>query len=150
MRGSGAHPPDAALRAVRRRLFQVLCGRRWCSPSRTGLYASSWPHAQILRIAPFILRSYGISFLLLPLNIFSTYYFQALMKPGAAFFVSAARGLVLSGALILLLPALVAPNAPVVCHTGHRGRGGRSGRRADGALYARTGHQCGKGVRKPA
>lgn len=69
------------------------------------------PTPQILRIAPFILRSYGISFLLLPLNIFSTYYFQALMKPGAAFFVSVARGLVLSGALILLLPALVAPNA---------------------------------------
>lgn len=29
---------------------------------------------------------------LLPLNIFSTYYFQAILKPGAAFFVSVARG----------------------------------------------------------
>lgn len=36
------------------------------------------------------------------LSIFSTYYFQAILKPGAAFFVSVARGLVISGALILL------------------------------------------------
>lgn len=46
---------------------------------------------------------------LLPLNIFSTYYFQAILKPGAAFFVSVARGLVISGALILLLPAVLGP-----------------------------------------
>ena len=46
---------------------------------------------------------------LLPLNIFSTYYFQAILKPGAAFFVSVARGLVISGALILLLPAVLWP-----------------------------------------
>ncbi|MFR5071033.1 MAG: MATE family efflux transporter [Bianqueaceae bacterium] len=38
------------------------------------------PTDGILEIAPAIIRSYGISFLLLPLNIFSTYYFQALMK----------------------------------------------------------------------
>ena len=46
---------------------------------------------------------------LLPLNIFSTYYFQAILKPGAAFFVSVARGLVISGALILLLTAVLGP-----------------------------------------
>lgn len=46
---------------------------------------------------------------LLPVNIFSTYYFQAILKPGAAFFVSVARGLVISGALILLLPAVLGP-----------------------------------------
>lgn len=44
---------------------------------------------------------------LLPLNIFSTYCFRAILKPGAAFFVSVARGLVISGALILLLPAVL-------------------------------------------
>lgn len=48
---------------------------------------------------------------LLPLNIFSTYYFQAILKPGAAFFVSVARGVVISGALILLLPAVLGPTA---------------------------------------
>lgn len=64
-----------------------------------------------LQIAPSIIQSYGISFLLLPLNIFSTYYFQAVMKPQAAFVVSVSRGLVISGILILLLPALVGADA---------------------------------------
>lgn len=105
---------------IRQTLHCALCAAAFFSIVWTAL-VFAFPHGfvrifmaptpQILRIAPFILRSYGISFLLLPLNIFSTYYFQALMKPGAAFFVSVARGLVLSGALILLLPALVAPNA---------------------------------------
>ena len=130
---------------IRQTLRCALCAAAFFSIVWTAL-VFAFPHGfvrifmaptpQILRIAPFILRSYGLSFLLLPLNIFSTYYFQALMKPGAAFFISVARGLVLSGALILLL------------HARHRGRGGHGSRRADGALYARTGHQCGKGVRK--
>lgn len=62
------------------------------------------PTAEILAMAPAIIRCYGLSFLLLPLNIFSTYYFQAILKPKAAFVVSVSRGLVISGILILLLP----------------------------------------------
>lgn len=62
------------------------------------------PTSEILKIAPGIIRSYSISFLLLPLNIFSTYYFQALLKPTAAFVVSIARGMILSGLFIFLLP----------------------------------------------
>ncbi len=62
------------------------------------------PTPEILDMAPAIIRTYAASFLLLPFNIFSTYYFQAIMKPGAAFAVSVARGLVISGALILVLP----------------------------------------------
>ena len=62
------------------------------------------PTDGILKIAPAIIRSYGISFLLLPLNIFSTYYFQALMKPSTSFIVSVSRGAVISGILIYLLP----------------------------------------------
>ena len=65
------------------------------------------PTAEILEMAPAIVRTYALSFLLLPFNIFSTYYFQAIMKPKAAFVVSVARGLVVSGILILILPALV-------------------------------------------
>ena len=64
------------------------------------------PTETILKIAPAIIRSYGISFLLLPFNIFSTYYFQALMKPGVSFLISVLRGAVISGALIYLLPVL--------------------------------------------
>ena len=68
------------------------------------------PTDAILAMAPFIMRSYGLSFLLLPFNIFSTYYFQALMKPGASFLISISRGIVVSAALICLLP-LIAANA---------------------------------------
>ena len=67
------------------------------------------PTPEILDMAPAIIRTYALSFLLLPFNIFSTYYFQAIMKPAAAFVISVARGLVISGALILLLPGLAGP-----------------------------------------
>ena len=69
------------------------------------------PTPEILDMAPAIVRTYALSFLLLPFNIFSTYYFQAIMKPKAAFVVSVARGLVVSGILIMVLPALVSADA---------------------------------------
>lgn len=69
------------------------------------------PTPEVLEIAPAIFRCYGMSFLLLPLNIFSTYYFQALMEPKAAFVVSVARGLVVSGIFIYLLPLVVGADA---------------------------------------
>ena len=64
------------------------------------------PTPEILTMAPAIIRTYALSFLLLPFNIFSTYYFQAIMKPKAAFIVSVSRGLVISGILIMALPVL--------------------------------------------
>lgn len=69
------------------------------------------PTDEILAIAPGIIRSYGLSFLLLPLNIFSTYYFQALMKPRTSFLVSIGRGALISGCLIYLLPAAAGADA---------------------------------------
>lgn len=69
------------------------------------------PTEEILAIAPNIIRTYGISFLLLPLNIFSTYYFQALMKPSTSFIVSVSRGALISGSLICLLPAIAGADA---------------------------------------
>lgn len=69
------------------------------------------PTQEILTIAPGIIRSYEISFLLLPFNIFSTYYFQALMRPKISFIVSVSRGAVISGILISILPAVVGTNA---------------------------------------
>ena len=62
---------------------------------------------EVLSIAPGIIRLYSLSFILLPLNVFSTYYFQSLMKPGIAFAISIARGAIISGGLILLLPMLL-------------------------------------------
>ena len=69
------------------------------------------PTPEILRIAPAIIRTYAASFLLLPFNIFSTYYFQAILQPKASFIVSVSRGLVISGILILLLPVAAGASA---------------------------------------
>lgn len=68
------------------------------------------PTANILNIAPGIIRKYSVSFLLLPFNIFSTYYFQSIMKPKVSFTISVFRGLIISGILIMILP-LIKPDA---------------------------------------
>ncbi|TDW25502.1 putative MATE family efflux protein [Breznakia blatticola] len=75
------------------------------------IYIFMKPTDSILAAAPAIIRRYSLSFILLPLNIFSTYYFQAILKPKAAFLVSVLRGCLISGALILLLPVVVNVNA---------------------------------------
>lgn len=49
------------------------------------------PTEKILEMAPSIIRTYAISFLLLPFNIFSTYYFQAIIRPKTAFIISVMR-----------------------------------------------------------
>ena len=65
----------------------------------------------VAEIAPKILRVYGMSYLLLPFNIFATYYFQAMMKPNRSLVISLARGAFVSGMMILLLPAVLGPNS---------------------------------------
>ena len=69
------------------------------------------PTAELLAISPGILRVYGLSFLFLPFNIFATFYFQAVMKERIALVGSVARGVVLSGILVLLLPAVCGPGS---------------------------------------
>lgn len=70
------------------------------------VYLFMTPTPQVLSIAPGILRAYGSSFVLLPFNIFVTYYFQAMMKPQLSLAASVARSIVVSGAMILLLPLI--------------------------------------------
>ena len=101
------------------RIRETLCCALWT----TAFFALFWtalseacpnlyirifmsPTEEILAMAPAIIRTYAVSFLLLPFNIFSTYYFQAILRPRAAFVVSVARGLVISGVLILMLPLI--------------------------------------------
>ena len=64
------------------------------------------PTPEVAEIAPAILRAYGLSYILLPFNVFTTYYFQSMMKPSLSVISSVARGIVVSGAMILLLPVL--------------------------------------------
>ena len=75
------------------------------------IYIFMSPTEEILNIAPKIIRMYALSFLMLPFNIFSTYYYQSIMNPKKAFVISVARGLIISGTLILILPVLFEPNA---------------------------------------
>lgn len=85
-------------------VFSLVCPNLY-------IYIFMKPTKAILEIAPAIIRCYSISFILLPLNIFSTYYFQALMKPKAAFYVSVFRGCIVSGILIMLLPIVTGANS---------------------------------------
>jgi len=64
------------------------------------------PTPAVLTIAPDIIHIYGLSFLLLPFNLFATYYFQAMMKANLSMIVSVARGVVVSGVLIMILPVI--------------------------------------------
>lgn len=66
---------------------------------------------EVLAIAPGIIRAYCISFLLLSYNVFSTYYFQSILRPRASFAISVLRGCLLSGSLILVFPAWLGGDA---------------------------------------
>lgn len=64
------------------------------------------PTEAVIAIAPAIMRTYGLSFLFLPINVASTFMFQSLLKSRISFIISVGRGMVLSGLLILVLPAI--------------------------------------------
>lgn len=69
------------------------------------------PTESVLKMAPGILRVYGLAYLFLPLNIFATYYFQSVMAPHKALVVSLTRGLLLCGILVYALPAVFGSTA---------------------------------------
>lgn len=64
------------------------------------------PTEGILGKAPFAIRIYATSFLLLSLNVASTYYFQSILKRVDSFLVSVLRGILINGILICVLPAI--------------------------------------------
>ncbi|MCI6508798.1 MAG: MATE family efflux transporter [Bacilli bacterium] len=51
------------------------------------------PTDNVLMIAPKIIRLYAISFILLPLNVASTFYFQSILKSNISLVISIARGI---------------------------------------------------------
>lgn len=70
------------------------------------IYLFMKPTDSILEIAPSIIRTYSLSFLLLPFNVFSTYYFQSIIKPRYGILVSVLRGLIISSILLYVLPLI--------------------------------------------
>lgn len=93
----------------------IIFGVVWTSLSLIcpNLYINIFmkPTENILKIAPSIIRVYALSFMMLPINIFSTYYFQAIMKPKISFIVSVLRGAILSSICIYVLPLLFTKDA---------------------------------------
>ncbi len=65
----------------------------------------------LFAISEVAVRLYAVGFFVLPFNVFSTYYFQSILKSGTAFLVSMLRGFVLSVAFIFLIPYLFGANA---------------------------------------
>lgn len=58
----------------------------------------------ILKLAAGIERKYFLSFIFLCFNVFTTYYFQSILKAKFAFVTSIFRGMILSTAFLFLLP----------------------------------------------
>lgn len=81
-----------------------------------GVFSLSFPSAytmifiadseSLLPLSKTAVRLYAIGFFLLPFNVFSTYYFQSILRSLSAFMVSLLRGFLLSVPLIFLLPFL--------------------------------------------
>lgn len=69
------------------------------------------PTQEVLNIAPIVIKTYCLTFIFLPLNVYSTYYFQSLLQPSIAYIISIARGCALSGFFIMLLPLICGSNA---------------------------------------
>ena len=67
----------------------------------TSLFMKTNP--AIDEIAPYAIRIYAMSFILLPINVFTTYYFQAIMRPAVSLFVSLLRGIAFSALFIMVL-----------------------------------------------
>ena len=64
------------------------------------------PNEKVLEIAPFIMRSYYTSYLLMIFNVFMTYYLQAILKQRMSFIITILRGLVFSILFVILLPLI--------------------------------------------
>ncbi len=64
------------------------------------------PSAGVLKIAPFIFRTYAVSYLLFVFNIYSTYFFQSILKSKISLVISLSRSLVVSGLFALILPLI--------------------------------------------
>ena len=66
---------------------------------------------EIVELAHIAVRPYSVIFLFLALNVVSTYYLQSTLQDKKATTISLLRGLIVSGIMIFLLPALLGEGA---------------------------------------
>lgn len=64
---------------------------------------------EIVALAHEAVRPYSVIFLFMALNVTATYYLQSTLQDKKATAISLLRGLIISGGMILLLPALIGP-----------------------------------------
>lgn len=69
------------------------------------------PKENVLSIAPSIMRVYALAFIVLPFNVYFTYYFQAILRTKISIIVSLARGIFISGFLIVVLPLILSSHS---------------------------------------
>lgn len=69
------------------------------------------PSAEILEAAPGILRQYFTCLLLLPFNVYATYYLQAVQRAKASLMISLLQSVLLCSAFLYLLPILFGADA---------------------------------------
>ena len=67
------------------------------------------PSAEVLAAAPGILRQYSTCLLLLPFNVYATYYLQAIRRGKASLTISLLQSILLSSVFLYLLPPLLGP-----------------------------------------
>lgn len=70
------------------------------------LFINTSGNAEILEMAPGIIRGYFLCLPFLILNIYASYFFQSILKPNFSFIISLLRGIVLPFGLVLLFPAV--------------------------------------------
>ncbi len=70
------------------------------------IWAFMTPSQEVLQIGPGYMRTYFLAFIFMLFNIYATYYLQAVMRTALSVAVSLIRSLVLSGGLVLILPAV--------------------------------------------
>ena len=107
----GAERGDRVKTCLKYGFITALCfGAFWTvlSMSMPNVFVSIFmkPTDEIVSKAPFAIRIYATSFILLSLNVASTYYFQSVLKRVDSFIVSVLRGVLVNGVLIFALPAI--------------------------------------------
>lgn len=69
------------------------------------------PTESVLSIAPNTMRIYALAFIFLPFNVYSAYYFQAILRTKTSIIISLARGILISVLLILVLPLILSSDS---------------------------------------
>ncbi len=73
------------------------------------IYIFMEPTQNVLDIAPAIIRTYALTYLFLPFNIYCSSFTQALLMPKFSILISLLNGIILSGLFLYLLPFVFGP-----------------------------------------